>query len=124
MHSSQLCCQRCSTLVPIRRVSKDTTLLTIALVAQRWQMKTCKAPVRDAGVLTSRLGIVLLVIGAVCVGCRFLARWRIQNSSVGWDDITILTSYILLIPSTILVEISQSLQPTLIYRVLALLTST
>lgn len=77
-------------------------------------MKTCKAPVRDAGGLTSRLGITLLVIGAVCIGCRFFARWRIQNSSVGWDDITILISYLLLIPSTILVETSQSSQVALL----------
>jgi hypothetical protein len=46
--------------------------------------------------------------------CRFLARWRIQNSSVGWDDWTILFAYVLLIPSTILIEISQSSQPNLI----------
>jgi hypothetical protein len=86
----------------------------VASGAESWQMKTCKAPVRDAGPLTSRLGIALLVIGAFCVLCRFFARWRIQNSSIGWDDWSILVSYILLIPSTILIEISQSSHLTLI----------
>jgi hypothetical protein len=93
---------------------KDAIPLTVASVAQRWQMETCKAPVHNAGPLTSRIGITLLVIGAVCIACRFFARWRIQNSSVGWDDWTILVSYILLIPSTILVEISQSSETALV----------
>jgi hypothetical protein len=97
-----------------RHSPRDTIPLTVASVAQRWQMETCKAPVHNAGPLTSRIGITLLVIGAVCVGCRFFARWRIQNSSVGWDDWSILVSYILLIPSTILVEISQSIQNALV----------
>ena len=93
---------------------QDIIPLTVALVAQKWQMKTCPAPEHNAGPLTSRLGITLLVIGAVCIVCRFLARWRIQNSIVGWDDWTILFAYVLLIPSTILIEISQSSQPNLI----------
>jgi hypothetical protein len=114
MHSGQLQSQRCSPYVQPRIGFKGTIRLTVALGAQSWQMKTCPAKEHNAGPLTSRLGITLLVIGAVCIVCRFLARWRIQNSSVGWDDWTILAAYVLLIPSTILIEISQSSNVNLI----------
>ena len=122
MHSSQLQSQRCSTYVHTQIVFRDTVPLTVALVAQKWQMKTCPAPEHNAGPLTSRLGITLLVVGAVCILCRFLARWRIQNSSVGWDDWTILFAYVLLIPSTVLIEISQSSQQTSSHQLLTALT--
>jgi hypothetical protein len=36
---------------------------------------------------------------------RFLARWRVQNSSIGWDDWIILLAWVGLLPSTILVRI-------------------
>jgi hypothetical protein len=42
--------------------------------------------VRDEGPLTRRIGDALLVVGAMCVGIRFLARWQINNSSIGWDE--------------------------------------
>lgn len=74
--------------------------------SQTWQRKACQAPVRNEGPLTRRIGTALLVVGAVCIGIRFLARWQIQNSSIGWDDWTILVSYLLLIPSTAIVQIS------------------
>lgn len=114
MYLGQLLGQGCSAYVRAQRAFRHSISLTVASGAESWQMKTCKAPVRDAGPLTSRLGIALLVIGAFCVLCRFFARWRIQNSSIGWDDWSILVSYILLIPSTILIEISQSSHLTLI----------
>lgn len=49
-----------------------------------------------------------MTVAALCIMCRFLARWRIQNSSIGWDDWTILMSFILLIPSTAILHISPS----------------
>ena len=61
---------------------------------------------RDDGPLTRRIGDALLILGAIVIVIRFIARWRIQNSSIGWDDWTILLSYLLLIPSTVIVQIS------------------
>jgi hypothetical protein len=85
-------------------------LLTFFPVAQRWQKKACKAPYRNSGHITSRVGAALVTIAGLSVGVRFLARWKIQDSTVGWDDWTILASFILLIPSTILLRYSSSLQ--------------
>lgn len=76
--------------------------------SQTWQKKACQAPIRDDGPLTRRIGDALLIVGAICVAIRFVARWQIQNSSIGWDDWTILVSYLLLIPSTVIVQISLS----------------
>ncbi|KAK7180157.1 hypothetical protein DPSP01_012786 [Paraphaeosphaeria sporulosa] len=42
---------------------------------------------------------------AICIVARFLARWRIQATGLGWDDWTILVAYILLIPSTIIAQL-------------------
>lgn len=47
----------------------------------------------------------MLTIACVCVALRFLARWQIQDSTIGWDDWTILACVILLIPSTILLQV-------------------
>jgi hypothetical protein len=55
----------------------------------------------------------MVTLGALCVAFRFAARWFMQNSSVGWDDWTILLAYLLLIPSTALVQISSSAYKTL-----------
>jgi hypothetical protein len=89
---------------------KVELLLTYLTVAQRWQKKACKAPYRNTGPVTSRVGTALVIIAGLSVGLRFLARWKIQDSTVGWDDWTILVSFILLIPSTILLQISLFLQ--------------
>jgi hypothetical protein len=83
-------------------------MLTLRTVAQRWQQKACKAPFRNTGPVTQRVGIALVTIAGVCVALRFLARWRIKDSTVGWDDWTILLSFILLIPSTIMLANSMS----------------
>lgn len=72
-------------------------------------MAACQAPVRNAGLLTSRVGIALVIIAGVCVILRFMSRWLVQDSYLGWDDWTILVSLILLIPSTILLDRSQLL---------------
>lgn len=92
-------------------VSKYAMSLTALSVAQRWEVKNCPVPEHNAGVLTFRLGIALLVISAGCVGCRFLARWRINNSSIGLDDWSILVAYLLMIPATVLIILSELAQP-------------
>lgn len=56
--------------------------------------------------MTRQVNIALIVIATPCVIIRFLARWRIQGSNVGWDDWTVLASYLLLIPSTVILQIS------------------
>jgi hypothetical protein len=119
MHSLQLHNQASSTYVSTRRLFKRAILLTVLLVAQGWQYKACPVPEHDAGPLTARLAYFFLALGAVCVGCRFLARWRIHNSTVGIDDWTILVSYILMIPAAILIIMSES--PQLEFIVLAML---
>jgi hypothetical protein len=57
--------------------------------------------------LTRRIGDALLIIGAIAIAIRFVGRWQIQQSSIGWDDWIILISYLLLIPSTVIVQISE-----------------
>jgi integral membrane sensor domain MASE1 len=81
-------------------------------------MKACKAPYRNAGPMTRSVNIALIVIATICVAIRFIARWRIQDSNIGWDDWTILASYLLLIPSTVILQISSLTVPslTLLYR--------
>jgi hypothetical protein len=73
---------------------------------QGWQKRACQAPVRDAGPMSRHVNIALLVIATIFISIRFLARWRIQGSTLGWDDWTILASYILLIPSTAILQLS------------------
>jgi len=90
------CVRLNSTAVPFSLSS----MLTLLPVAQRWQQKACKAPFRNTGPVTSRVGTALVIIAGICVVLRFVARWRITGSTVGWDDWTILVSFILLIPST------------------------
>lgn len=58
--------------------------------------------------------MALLIITAACIGCRFFARWKIQDARIGVDDWVILISYIVLIPATILIIISQSSRHDLI----------
>lgn len=81
------------------------------IATQAWQMKACQAPVRDAGPMSRRINIALLVIATICVSIRFIARWRIRGSVLGWDDWTILGSYILLLPSTAILQTSMFPQP-------------
>ena len=82
-------------------------ILTLLLVAQGWQYKACPVPEHNAGPFTVRLAIAFLVLSALCVGGRFIARWRIQNASVGIDDWSILVSYILMLPATVLIILSE-----------------
>jgi hypothetical protein len=83
-----------------------TYTLTPNIVTQAWQMRACQAPLRDAGPMTRRINLALVVIATICVAIRFIARWRIQDSNIGWDDWTILASYVLIIPSTVILQIS------------------
>jgi hypothetical protein len=107
LHPVQLHGQRGSTYVSLYVLGPfRVPLLTYPLVAQRWQKKACNAPFRESGPLTSRVGTALVVIAGVSVGLRFLSRWLIQDSNIGWDDWTILLSFILLIPSTIMLKMS------------------
>lgn len=87
-------------------------LLTILSVAQGWQYKACPVPEHNDGPVTVRLAIFFLILTAICVGCRFIARWRIQNASIGIDDWSILVSYILFIPATVLIILSELLSMT------------
>jgi integral membrane sensor domain MASE1 len=77
-------------------------------------MRACQAPYRDAGPMTRSVNIALIVIATICVAIRFIARWRIQDSNIGWDDWTILASYLLLIPSTVILQISSFTVSTLV----------
>lgn len=60
---------------------------------------------RNNGPLTRRIGEALIIIATLVVMVRFIARWQIQNSSIGWDDWLILLAWIGLLPSTALVQI-------------------
>jgi len=99
----------CVRLGSVITTSKLLSILISLPVAQRWQQKACKAPYRNTGPITSRVGSALVTIAGVGVALRFLARWRIKDSTVGWDDWTILVSFILLIPSTVMLANSMSL---------------
>jgi uncharacterized membrane protein len=53
------------------------------------------------------VNISLIVIAAIMVAIRFASRWRGQGTNtLGWDDWTILASFLLLIPSTAILQIS------------------
>jgi hypothetical protein len=53
------------------------------------------------------VNIALIVIAAIMVSIRFASRWRGQGTNtLGWDDWTILASFLLLIPSTAILQIS------------------
>ena len=91
---------------------KCSYILTSSIATQAWQMKACKAPVRDSGPMSRHINLALLAIATICVAIRFIARWRIRGSVLGWDDWTILGSYILLIPSTAILQISSFSCPT------------
>jgi len=68
--------------------------------------------------MSRSVNIALIVIAAIFVAIRFLSRWRGQGTNtLGWDDWTILGSFLLLIPSTTILQISSSLShpvPTLL----------
>ena len=81
--------------------------LTLKLASQAWQKKACRAPVRDTGPLLRRLGTGFIVIAFFLVFVRFFARWSLPNSSVGWDDWTILVAFLGLVPSTVIAQISE-----------------
>jgi hypothetical protein len=109
MHPPQLYSQRSPAYVRTSSLCYTIFLLTPPPVAQRWQQKACKAPFRNTGPITQRVGIALVTLAGICVVLRFVSRWQIKDSAVGWDDWTILVSFILLIPSTIKLAESASL---------------
>jgi len=59
-----------------------------------------------------KLAVFFVIFTAFCVGGRFIARWRIQNATIGIDDWTILVSYVIFIPATVLMIISKSPIPS------------
>jgi hypothetical protein len=84
------------------------TLTDTHTASQAWQKKACLAPVRDTGPRVRKIGTALIIIAFLLVVIRFFARWSIQDSSVGWDDWTILLAFIGLVPSTAIAQISES----------------
>lgn len=91
-----------------RVITYSTRSLTLRLVSQGWQKKACSAPVRDTGPRTRRVGTALIIVAFLLVVVRFFARWSIRDSSIGWDDWTILLAFIGLVPSTAIAQISES----------------
>ena len=83
--------------------------------AESWQYKACPMKEHNSGVVTVRLAIALLVLTSLCVGGRFLARWRLPNAHVGIDDWSVLISYMFIIPATFLIIFSESSQQTFLY---------
>jgi multisubunit Na+/H+ antiporter MnhF subunit len=69
--------------------------------------------VRNTGPRTRHIGTALIIIAFLLVAVRFFARWSIQDSSIGWDDWTILLAFICLVPSTAIAQISESETPTI-----------
>lgn len=76
--------------------------------AETWSYKVCPVKEHNAGVVTERLAIALLVFTSLCVGGRFLARWRLPNAGIGIDDWSVLISYMFIIPATFLIIFSKS----------------
>ena len=60
---------------------------------------------RDSGPLNRRAGNALFVIATFVLVIRFLARWLIQGSSFGWDDVMILVAWAGIVPSTVFVQV-------------------
>jgi hypothetical protein len=86
---------------------KTDLTLTLMIVTQAWQARACQTPVRDVAPTTRGVNIALIVIAAIMVSIRFLSRWQGQGTNtLGWDDWTILASFLLLIPSTAILQIS------------------
>jgi len=83
--------------------------------AESWQYKACPVKEHNSGVVTVRLAIALLVLTSLCVGGRFLARWRLPNAHVGIDDWSVLISYMFIIPATFLIIFSESSQQTFLH---------
>jgi hypothetical protein len=78
--------------------------LTVTQVSQGWQQKACQAPVRNSGPFNLRLGMGLLVVITLILIVRFLSRWLIQGTSIGWDDWMILVTWVGIVPSTFMVR--------------------
>lgn len=76
--------------------------------AESWQYKACPVKEHNSGVVTVRLAIALLVLTSLCVGGRFLARWRLPNAHIGIDDWSVLISYMFIIPATLFIIFSES----------------
>lgn len=83
--------------------------------AETWSYKVCPVKEHNSGVVTERLAIVLLVFTSLCVGGRFLARWRLPNAGIGIDDWSVLISYMFIIPATFLIIFSESSQLRSLY---------
>ncbi|KAM0720860.1 hypothetical protein Q7P37_003145 [Cladosporium fusiforme] len=52
-----------------------------------------------------RVNVALVIVATLCVLIRFVARWRISGNTIGWDDWTILVSWILVIPSSTILQL-------------------
>ncbi|KAK5116997.1 hypothetical protein LTR62_006718 [Meristemomyces frigidus] len=73
--------------------------------AQNWLSVSCNAPRRNLGGTTSKISGVLIGFIALAIIFRFMARMTFLESKVGADDWTILVAFILLIPSTAIVQL-------------------
>lgn len=73
--------------------------------SQAWQKKACQAPVRDSGPVNRAAGTALFVISTTVLVIRFLARWFIQGTRIGWDDAMIAVAWAGIVPSTVFVDI-------------------
>ena len=70
----------------VQRPEPSVTANESIAATQTWQKKACKAPYRDTGISTRRISTGLVTTGGVCIALRFLARWRLQSSTIGWDE--------------------------------------
>ena len=83
--------------------------------AETWSYKACPVQEHDAGKVTVGLAIFFLIFSTLCVGGRFLARWRLPKTTIGIDDWSVLISFLFIIPATILIILSESPQMNFLY---------
>jgi hypothetical protein len=88
-----------------QQTTPQELLLTIIQASQAWQKKACQAPVRDSGPVNRAAGTALFVISTTVLVIRFLARWLIKGTSIGWDDAMIAVAWAGIVPSTVFVDI-------------------
>ncbi|KXS98386.1 hypothetical protein AC578_4644 [Pseudocercospora eumusae] len=77
-----------------------------ALETRRYSAISCQEPVRDEGGLTQRVSWSMFAAATIGVAARIVSRMeRFKGSGFGWDDYTIITCWIMLIPSDIVLDV-------------------